>query len=264
MSLLRHPILSIALLTSASLISADANVIFTEDFESEPVIGATPSKADAFRPKKNAKGQLVIVVSEKHNIAGSGNAVYMQDKSKESICLEYDFVDSSSKQISALRIDFSFAQSGIKQQLDNKLYFGAGAYYGENSSAMNANARRYLQLEFIDTNELKVNTESGKDKTIKIANIAKNTISLIINDYDNKTLEYISPKNGKKAKLDANMVACYLNGALIHEANLDLDNETSSGTVGTTENNFGRLGFYSDTRSINNGWMFDDFNVTQL
>lgn len=264
MSFLRHPFISIALLTSASLLSAEANVIFIEDFESEPVIGATPSKADAYRPKENARGQVVMVVGEKHNIAGSGNAVYMQDKSQESICLEYDFVKSSKYQISALRIDFSFAQSGIKETLNNKLYFGAGEYNGENSSAMNSNSRRYLQLEFIDTNELKVNTESGKDKTIKIARIAKNTISLIVNDYDNKKLEYISPANGKKAKLDANTVACYLNNVLIHEANLDLDNETSGGTVGTSENNFGRFGFYSDTKSNNNGWMFDDFKVTQL
>ncbi|MDP4612079.1 MAG: hypothetical protein NWT02_12900 [Opitutales bacterium] len=264
MSLLRHPILHLILLTYASLTSANANVIFSEDFESEPVIGATPSKASAFRPKVNELGQVVIVVGQKHNIAGSANAVYMQDKSQESICLEYDFVDSSDSQISALRIDFSFAQSGINETKSDKLYFGAGAYSGENSSRMNANSNRYLQLEFIDTNELKINTESGKDKTIKIAQIAKNTISVIVNDYDNKQIEYISPADGKKAVLAANMAAYYLNDVLVHETNLDLDNETSSGTVGTSENNFGRMGFYSSTKSDNNGWMFDDFKVSKL
>lgn len=264
MSLFKHPTIFITAIASASLLHADTNIVFSEDFDNEPVIGASPSAASAVRPKQNEKGKVVLVIGEKHNIAGSGNAVYMQDKVQDSICLEYDFVDSPRNQISAFRIDFKFAQSGIKATKNDKLYFGAGEFCGENTSVMNANSRRYLQLEFIDTNELKINTESGKDKTVKIAGPVKNSISLFVNDYDNREVEYTSPKTGKKVKLKPNQLACYLNGALIHEANLDLDNETSSGTVGTTENNFGRMGFYSSTKSDNNGWMFDDFKVTKL
>lgn len=262
----------IALLTSVSLTSAFAEVIFSDNFDSEPQIGAAPTKASAIRPKKNERGAVVIIVGAKHNLAGSGNAVYLQDKKSDaSINLEYDFVDSYESQVSAFNINFNFAKTGATatkssdpDKKSNKLYFGAGEYNGENSSRMNSKSRRYLQVEFHDTHEIKINSESGKDRTITVNQNIQNELSIFVNDYDNKAIKYTAPKTGKTMTLEANTFACYMNGHLIHTTSLDIAKTTEAGTVGSSENNFGRMGFYSDTKSDNNGWMFDDFKVTKL
>ncbi|MGJ8654617.1 MAG: hypothetical protein ACSHX8_15250 [Opitutaceae bacterium] len=261
----KNHVFCLVFITSALLSSASANVIFSEDFESETKIGAAPSKASAVRPKENAKGNIVMVVGSKHNLAGSGNAVYLQDKKTDaSISLEFDIVDSTESQVSALQIDFSFAKSGINETKNSKLYFGAGEYSGENSSKMNSKSRRYLHLEFIDSDEIKINSESGKDKTVTINQNIQNKLSIFVNDYDNKDIKYSAPRTGEKTTLEPNTIACYMNGYHIHTTTLDLDDPTQTGTVGSSENNFGRIGFYSDTKSDNNGWMFDDFKVTAL
>ncbi|MGJ8639745.1 MAG: hypothetical protein ACSHYA_10155 [Opitutaceae bacterium] len=264
MSYPRKLLLSLGLTITASLTSTHAEVVFSEDFESETQIGATPSNASAARPKENESGQVVMVVGAKHNLAGSGNAVYILDKSGSSVGLEFDFVDSIEDQLSALRIDFSFAKAGIKESKENKLYFGAGEYYGKNSAKMNSKSRRYFQIDFIDNDKIKVNSESGKGGTGTINQNIQNQMSIFVNDHDQKTIKYTSPKDGKSTELAPNTVACYMNKRFINETSLDLENETQSGTVGTSENNFGRFGFYSDSKSDNNGWMFDDFKVTKL
>ncbi|MGJ8654618.1 MAG: hypothetical protein ACSHX8_15255 [Opitutaceae bacterium] len=255
--------LSLALLTSV----ASAEVIFSENFETESPEGTAPYKASTLRPKHNEAGKAVVIVGEAYNIAGTGKAVYLQDRmgnSEDSISLEYDFVDSTDSEVSALRIDFGFSSAGMKEKKKDKLYFGAGEYSGENSSKMNATARRFLQIEFLDNDQIKFNTDSGKDKTVKINSAAKNKISLFANDYDNKAIQYPHPTTGESTTLKANQVAYYLNGELAHETSLDLDDTTAEGTVSTTENNFGRLGFYSSTKSDNNAWVFDDIVVTKL
>lgn len=255
--------LSLALLSSV----ASAEVIFSENFENESPEGTAPYKAATLRPKHNEAGKAIVIVGEEYNLAGSGKAVYLQDRmggGSDSISLEYDFVDSADTEISALRIDFGFSSGGMKEKKKDKLYFGAGEYSGENSSKMNATARRYFQIEFLDNGQIKFNTASGKDSTVKINPTAKNKISLFVNDHDNKAIQYPHPTTGESTTLKANQVAYYLNGELAHETSLDLEDETAEGTVSTTENNFGRLGFYSSTKSDNNAWIFDDIVVTKL
>lgn len=254
--------LSLALITSVS-----ANVIFTEDFENESPANNAPYKAPTIRPKHNVAGNATFIVEGKQNLAGSGKGVCLIDQkagSKDSIGLEYDFVDSTEEQISALRIDFTFAKWKLKEIKEDTLYFGAGEYFGGNSSKMNSKSRRYLQIEFNDDNTIKFNTENGKDGTEDLAPDASNSISIFVNDHDNKSIEYAHPVSGESASLKANTVAYYLNGKLAIEQSLDVDDESSKGTVGTSEKNFGRLGFYSGTKSDNNAWIFDDIKVTQL
>lgn len=265
MTSLKHHTLCLLLLSSAS--AAYADVLFSEDFENESPIGSAPYKSSVLRPKQNAPGKAVVVIGEKHNIAGSGKAIYLQDRlsgSNDSISLEYDFVDSASRQISALRIDFSFARGATSEKKKDKLYFGAGEFKGSDSSAMNATARRYFQIEFIDNDTIKFNTASGKDRTKQIPQNINNRLSIFVNDHDNKTIQYTDPTSGNTATLQANTVAYYLNGQLAHVVSLDLDDVTAKGTVSTSENNFGRIGFYSSTKSDNNAWVFDDVKVSEL
>lgn len=257
--------LSLSLLISASAASAD--VIFSEDFENESPVGSAPYKSSVLRPRLNEPGKAVVVVGEKHNIAGRGKAIYLQDRlsgSEDSISLEYDFVDSASRQVSAFRIDFDFGKGGTTAKNKDKLYFGAGEFKGSNSSTMNATARRYFQIEFTDNDTVKFNTASGKDRTKKLPPGTNSWMAVFVNDHDNKAVQYPHPTSGEAATLPANTVAYYLNGQLAHETSLDLDDVTAKGTVGTTENNFGRFGFYSSTKSDNNAWVFDNLKVTAL
>jgi hypothetical protein len=241
--------LSLVLLTSAS-----AEVIFSEDFENESPANNSPYKASVLRPKHNEAGKATFIVGETQNLA----------ESSDSIGLEYDFVDSPEEQISALRIDFAFAKWNLKTVKSDKLYFGAGEYFGGDSAKMNSTSRRYLQVELNDDNTIKFNPATGKDITEDLIPNGRNTLSIFVNDHDNKVIEYAHPESGKPTTLKANMVAFYLNGKLASEASLDLEDVTASGTVGTSENNFGRFGFYSGTKSDNNAWIFDDIKVTQL
>ncbi|MGJ8639744.1 MAG: hypothetical protein ACSHYA_10150 [Opitutaceae bacterium] len=263
MSPSKYLAIALTLLTSA----ATAEVLFSEDFESESAVGTAPYKASTLRPKQNEPGKAIVIIGERHNIAGTGNGIYLQDRltgGEDSISLEYDFVDAPSEEISALRIDFSFAKGGTTEVKKDKLYFGAGEYYGGNSSKMNATARRYFQVEFLDSDAVKFNTASGKDKTVQLTKPTDNFIAIFINDHDKKAIEYAHPVSGETQKLAVNTVAYYLNGELAHQTKLDLDDATESGTVGTTENNFGRMGFYSSTKSDNNAWVFDNLKVTKL
>lgn len=254
--------LSLAVLTGAS-----AEVIFTEDFENESPENNAPYKAPVIRPKHNVPGKATFIVGESKNKAGSGKAVCLVDQlggSGDSIGLEYDFVDSSEEQLSALRIDFSLSKWGLKAIKNDKLYFGAGEYNGSSSAKMSSKTRRYFQIELIDTNEVKFNSDSGKDTTESLIPDAQNTIVVVVNDYDNKAIDYAHPVSGESTSLEANMVAYYLNGKLVSETSLDLEDVTAGGTIGSSENNFGRFGFYSATKSDNNAWVFDDIKVTKL
>lgn len=254
--------LSLALATSAA-----ANVIFSEDFENESPANNAPYKASVLRPKFNGAGKATFIVEGRQNLAGSGKGVCLIDQltsSADSIGLEYDFVDSTEEQISALRIDLSFAKWQLKAVKEDKLYFGAGEYFGGNSSKMNSKSRRYLQIEFNDDNTIKFNTETGKDATEDLIPDASNTVSIFVNDHDSKSIEYAHPVSGDSTSLKANTVAYYLNGKLIIEQSLDVEDVSAAGTVGTSEKNFGRFGFYSGTKSDNNAWIFDDLKVTQL
>lgn len=254
--------LSLALITSAS-----ANVIFSEDFENESPANNAPYKASVLRPKFNEPGKATFIVEGKQNLAGSGKGICLIDQligGDNAIGLEYDFVDSPDEQISALRIDFNFAKWGLKEVKEDKLYFGAGEYYGGNSSKMNSTSRRYFQIEFNDDNTIKFNAAIGKDSTEDLIPNASNTLSIFVNDHDNKSIEYTHPGSEKSTSLKANTVAFYLNGKLAAEQSLDVEDECAAGTVGASENNFGRLGFYSSTKSDNNAWIFDDIKVTQL
>ena len=236
----------IALCLGLPIISVSAEVIFSEDFENESSVGKAPYKASVLRPQQNEPGKSVVIVGETQNSAGSGKGVFLQDRltgGKDAVSLEYDFVDSSDQQISAFRIDFGFARGGTKEKKKDRLYFGAGEYNGANSIKMNATARRYFQIEFLDDDTIKFNTASGKDRTVKIPKKTDNMITLFVNDHDKQSIEYAHPISGNAKKLPANSVAYYLNGQLAHSTRLDMDDKTASGTVGTSENNFGRMGF---------------------
>jgi len=247
--------------------SASAEVIFTEDYETEAPIGTSPYKASALRPEYNEPDKAAIIVGASDNLAGSGKAIYLLDLmggSSDSVSLEYDFADSPNSQLSAFRIDFGFAKGGIETEKKDRLFFGAGEFKGSNSTKMNAVARRFFQVEFIDTGRIKFNSTSGSDSKEDVALNGKNTVSIFVNDYDSNSIQYTHPITQQTISLGPNMVAYYLNGEYVLETNLDLDDKTSKGTVGTSENNFGRMGFYSSTTSDNNAWVFDDLKVTRL
>ena len=83
-------------------------------------------------------------------------------------------------------------------------------------------------------------------------------------DYDSKSIEYEHPATNESTLLAANTVVYYLNGRFAHETKLDLDDLTVSGSVANSENNFGRIGFYSQSKSDNNAWIFDHIRITKL
>ena len=247
--------------------SVNAELIFTESFENESNEGESPYKATVIRPKKNTPGLSCVIVGEAQNLAGVGKGIFLQDRLAETnatVALEYDFVDSISEQISALRIDFNFSRAGNKTTKKDTLYFGAGEYFGSDSLKMNSKSRRYLQVDFLTSDAVKFNSDSGKDRTTSIEPLSPNTLTIFVNDYDSKSIEYEHPATSESTILAANTVVYYLNGRFAHETKLDLDDLTVSGTVASSENNFGRIGFYSQSKSDNNAWIFDHLRITKL
>ena len=129
---------------------------------------------------------------------------------------------------------------------------------------MNSKSRRYLQVDFLSSDAVKFNSDSGKDRTTSIEPLSPNMLTIFVNDYDGKSIEYQHPATNESTILAANTVVYYLNGRFAHETKLDLEDLTVSGTVASTENNFGRIGFYSQSKSDNNAWIFDHIKITKL
>jgi PEP-CTERM putative exosortase interaction domain len=254
--------------TSLISISLSATVfgqIFTEDFESGQITGEAPAGAPVIRPTTNTATSFTKIVSGVNNTAGGGvgNAVQIYDNDSGAAGLEYDFVGSTGEQLSAFQISFDFSQNSAGAGNSEEIYFGAGEYNGTSSTRMNANARRFFEVRFMEDGTLDI-VSSSESSTGNSINLGGNTIQIFVNDYDSQTVTYTSPETSTGVALAANSVAYYLNGTLLLSTTLDTADATVAGTVGTTENNFGRFGWYSGTTAVGNDYIFDNISLSTI
>jgi hypothetical protein len=88
-------------------------------------------------------------------------------------------------------------------------------------------------------------------------------LTAFINDYDSKSIIYTGPDSVAHT-LPANGLDWWLNGTLRNSGSLNTGMATPNGTVGNTENNFGRMGFAETSSYINLHWTFDNLKVSDI
>ncbi|WOO41220.1 PEP-CTERM sorting domain-containing protein [Rubellicoccus peritrichatus] len=263
------------LLTSLATIglcgSLFGQTIFSEDFQTGQTVGTQPTGATSVRPSVNTADVFTEIVTGANNPAGGGvvgnNGVQIFDNNASAAGLEYNFVGDTASQISALRIDMDFANITTGAGDGVNINLGAGEYNSSTSLRMNASSRRFMEVRFEEDATVDFISASGSSSANNALVAGQNTLSIFINDFDSTSITYTRPDTGASATLAANSVAYFLNAGdvanrVFFETLLDLNDPTIGGTVGTTENNFGRFGFATNTSSIGLNYNYDNLAVS--
>jgi hypothetical protein len=188
----------------------------------------------------------------------------MVDNSPTATGFEYNFVTGSSSQVSAFRVDLNFSLISGGTGVTN-LTFGAGEFSSDSSLKFSLAARRYFNIELYSDSQFNVNSGAGPDDNDNVFGAGSNLLTVFVNDYNSQDLLYVRPDTSLTGTLSPNSIAVYHNSIFIHQTLLDISDTNSAGTtIGTSENNFGRIGFYSVSGVIGIDYNFDNLLVTQI
>ncbi len=250
--------------------AASNPLFFSEDFESGQTVGAPPAGATTVRPYTNDSDHYVKVVDAAGNVAGSGNGVrFADDDASDGTMLTYNFVADAAAQVSAVRVDFSFAAMGSSGAGDDYVAVGLGEY--NTGKTFNTTANRYTEARLLNdgTIDFKTTAPGGSSRTGTAIPAGSNTLSIFANDLDAAAVDYVG-LDGATYSLPANSVAYWLNGSRVVMNDgrgylaMDVDDPTTDGTVGTTTNNLGKFGFNSSTSYVGLDYLFDNISVSSL
>ena len=246
--------------------------LMNETYEFGQTVGEQPTGAANVRPTPNNATAFVKIV-DTENTAGTGNGVQIfdnasVDSSADITALEYNFVGGALQQVSALRVDFSFAALGTNGPGDRFISVGLGEYNTDRTFQTTAN--RYIDARLYNNGTIDFRTSLGTNAP-SIEGIAllpgANTLSIFANDYDSQSVQYTG-LDSDTYTLPTNSVAYWLNGSLVlmddssQYTVMDLNDATAGGTVGTTENNLGKFGFTSGTAEVNLNYVVDNIYIT--
>lgn len=263
------------------------NVLYV-DYETD-VVGAPPGPpTSAIRPNSNNSLCYVVVVDGTNNVAGTGKGVQLFDNAvssdpDNSLSLEYNIVDNVGEQFSAIRVDMNFAYLSKNGTGDRGINFGIGAWNSDRT--LNSSSRRYTDVRFYNdgTIDFRRNEPPGSDPgdpsnvmtnyPASEGNVilpGANSLSMFVNDYDSQSVEYTG-LDGQIYTLPTNSIAYWLNNSLVlmsddNETNeyiiMDWFDVTSGGLVMNSENNLGKIGFYSGSKEYELNYVFDNILVT--
>lgn len=255
------------------------------------VVGAQPGPPVAgIRPNSNNALCFVKIVDGTNNIAGTGNGVQLFDNagsgvSDNSLSMEYNFVSNNASQVSAVRVDMNFAYVSKNGPGDRAINLGLGEWAAGRN--MNSSSRRFTDVRFYNDGTIDFrrneppSTPDGSPSNV-MTNYpfsennpvlpGANTLSMFVNDYDAQSVEYTG-LDGDTYTLPTNSIAYWLNNSLVLMMDDNQTNEyiimdwfdvtvTSGGIVMDTENNLGKIGFYSGSTEYENNYVFDDILVT--
>lgn len=245
---------------SLAIDKAGSIPLFSEDFESGQTVGSKPTGAASVRPTSNTETHFTKIVAGAENTAGSGNAVRMRDSSSSDVTnLEYNFVDGTAAQRSAVKVGFSFSAVGASGAGDDYIAVALGEYDAERS--LGSNAERFTDMRLYNDGTVDFRGDSG-NSTGHDVSAGSHYASMFANDHLSP-IDYLGPDGGTHT-LPANTVAYWLDGVFILNTALDLDDATAGGTVGTTTNNLGKFGFNSGTSDIGLDYVVDDIEISLI
>jgi hypothetical protein len=249
-------------------LSAHSAVLFSEDYESGQTIGDQPVGAASVRPSTNTSNLYTRVVGGVTNLIGTGNGVEIKDEDGADVSnLEYNFVAGTNDQLSAVQIDFSFAAVSTNGAGDDYIAVAVGEY--DEDRTFGAGAARYLDVRLYNDGTIDFrNSEGAAYSGDNVLLADSNSLSIFVNDYDDKTVNYTGPDESVYV-LQTNSVAYWLNGSLItfdgaQYSVMDLSDPTAGGTVGTTTNNLGKFGFNTGTSDTNLNYVIDNIVVSTI
>jgi len=232
--------------------------LLNEDFEGQ-TIGINPTGAKYVAPTAVTATSYIKVVGSTPMGTGNGLAIY--DNDSQNLGLEYNFASAS-----AVRVDLAFSPTagGLST---GYMTFGLGQNEASTSARLGAAARRYAEMRFYGNGNLRLywNTQALFTNVATTVGAA-NTLTCFLNDYDSQSVNYTV--GSTTYTLPANSVAWWVNDTLIlngaaEYGSLDLADVTAGGTVGTSEGNFGRIGF-SDSGITGIDYFFDDLVVSTI
>ena len=234
------------LLAAFSGYSASLNVNFEND-----TVGAAP-KADKVSPAVATAENGVAVIDAAANKAGTGKGISFIDNSATAgTALEYNFVADAASQVSTFMASVNFSCI-TKSDGTGYIAVGTGAF----DSKLSAAATRWNEVRLYAKNVMRValdgSTTGQKDRAFNSVGEANKLVMVV-----NNTAEPINYNLDSQQTLKAESVDYWLNGKLI--ATVALDKEV----VGTT-NNFGRIGFSSNSGTVGVDFVLDDIVVTPI
>lgn len=242
-------------------------VYLAESFETGQTVGDQPVGASVLRPTSNTTDNYVKVVNSGDNVAGTGNGLGFRDAGSASTLLSYNFVASANDQVSAIRADFNFAQLATGGSSSHFLAVGFGEY--DTGQSMNSSANRFTDVRMYADGTIDFRSSGGSKSNENPIPSGSNMLSIFVNDYDGIAVDYTGP-DFNIYSLPANSVAYWLNGirVMMDDGNgyleMDLGDSTAGGTVGTTEDNLGKFGYYSATSYTDLDFVLDDIQISSL
>ena len=254
--------------TVAVAITPSVFCLMEDDFEGDTV-DTKPSGASVVRPTVNTQNCFTVVVDAETNTAGTGKGVQIRDfNDTTSTTLSYNFVDGTNSHLSAVRAELSFACLDASGAGDDEIFIAFGEY--GTGVTLSSSSRRFTDARLYNDGTIAFVSASGADVYNIDISTGAHALTVFANDYDGQTVDYIGPDENIYT-LGANSVAYWLDGTLIlfggaEYTLLDLNESTKggSGTVGTSEDNLGKFGFYSYTASTNLNYVLDDIRICEL
>lgn len=261
------------LIMAGTLMAATAgycDVLLSEDFETGQTIGTSPTGATTVRPSSPTASGFTYITGSATNTAGSGNGVHFYDSnSSDGNMLTYNFVADAASQLSAVRVDFSFAALATAGAGDDYIAVAFGEY--STSKTLNASARRFTDMRLYNDGTVDFRSYLGSGAPYSNnhdISSGSHDISIFVNDAL-ASVNYTGLDSSAYV-LAANSVAYWLDGALVvmnggeEFTTMDLDDATASGTVGTTADNLGKFGFNTGTSDVGLNYAIDDIEISTI
>jgi len=234
----------LALLVSP-LVLCGQTVFINETFDTDS-IGLAPND-----PAQKHSAQ--VLVQSGSGAIGTDNVAHFNDATSSAGALEYNVGDSGLSSLYASFDLLNAAHSGTGPG-SQPIIFGIGEWNSTSGSAvLNANAKRYFNLEFSalgTTSTLKIRIGGTTTYTATYDPSELQHVQIWLNDHNTNSLSYTRPDNYATAMLDPNSVVIFINGVLIGSTDSGIGIQTSVG--GNGDSTIGRVGFYSSQSDMPN------------
>lgn len=167
-----------------------------------------------------------------------------------------------SSAVSAARFSYDFHVRSADGNT-GPILFGVGRQTGNSVSAdLNSSSNRLatINLNSSGTALFQAKGASNLSQSFALETILSTT--MVINDFDSQSINYISPETGSSALLGPNSVIYYLNGVEIGTS--AFSGNVGGVDVGITEGNIGRFGFNGFSGNEGIVSHYDNVSVTNI
>lgn len=250
-------IVSLVFLESHS--PAYAEILITETFKGQQV-GEAPKGAALVMPALPSDVLAVTIVSGAENSAGGGkgNGVRILDNSIKYAALDYNFVGNPKEQQSAIMVSFDLAYRANPDPSAERenLYFGVGAF-GGSKTALNSHARRLVTGYFYNDGKcfFRVGENSKSNEYAYAASGKSCKFVIYLNDYDERTIETLSP-SGTPLQLTPNIMVVFVDGKQLCRMVVE--------KFAHAENQMGRIGFSTGSTAAGIDFTIANLRVESL